>query len=132
MSKAISIIVLGSLFAFLIWQGTGIQKIVTPRSYWQRQVNKLEQNVENRRIALRSWRIETPIQMEELPARIEQYYDSLVIAGCDSTEAQKEVSSLEGATLTILRHGVEIATKLFLEDSLALEEAKRKLQRLED
>ncbi len=132
MSKAISIIVLGSLFAFLIWQGTGIQKIVTPRIYWQKQVEKLEHDIKLRWQTLKAARHDIPLQMEGLPTSIEQYYDSLVIFGWDSTEARKEASSLEGVTLTILRHGLEIANKLFLEDSLALEEAKRKLQRLDD
>ena len=128
----IASIVLGSLFAFLIWQGTGIQKIVTPRRYWQRQVENLEHDIELSRQVLKGARHDIPLQMEELPTGIEQYYDSLVIAGWDSTDAQKAASSLEEATLTMLRIGLEIATKLFLEDSLALEEAKRKLPRLED
>lgn len=131
-NNIIALILLGSLFVFFIWVGTGIQKIVTPRKYWQKQVEKLDQDVELRRLAVKAARRDIPLQMNELPASIEQYYDSLVNLGWDSTEARKETSFLKGTTLKALKAALEIHEEHFFEDSIALDRANRRLQQLVD
>ncbi len=128
----IASIVLGSLFAFLIWKGTGIEKIVMPQRYWQKQVEKLEHDIELRRQALKAARHDIPLQMEELPTGIEQYCDSLIQLGVEPKEARQKASSLERTTMKVLQEMLRHYSTLFYEDSLALEEAKRKLQRLKD